>query len=160
MLVFVRTKRMAARLARGLHKRFSIAEIHSDRSQSQRRNAIEGFKSGRYRILIATDIAARGIDVKNIQLVINYDLPDEAESYIHRIGRTGRAGKNGRAVSLATPDQGKLVHHIERLLKKSIRVVKYTENLNFSSTEKPNRPRRTQHQQYHKKRRYGFKKLT
>lgn len=159
-LVFVRTKRMAAKLAHDLHKEFLVAEIHSDRSQSQRRNAIEGFKSGKYRILIATDIAARGIDVKNIQLVINYDLPDEADSYIHRIGRTGRAGKTGRAVSLATPDQGKLVRDIERLLKKSIRVVKQTENLNFSGTEKYNRPHRTQHHQHHKKRRYGFRKLT
>jgi len=145
ILVFVRTKRMAAQMARTLHKKFPIAEIHSDRSQSQRRNAIEGFKAGRYRILIATDIAARGIDVKNIQLVINYDLPDEAESYTHRIGRTGRAGKNGKAVSLATPDQGKLVRDIERLMKKSIPLAKYdqAEKLEFTGrTERPQYPRR------------------
>jgi ATP-dependent RNA helicase RhlE len=127
VLVFVRTKRMAAQLARSLHKNFPVAEIHSDRSQSQRKTAIDGFRSGKYRILIATDIAARGIDIKDIQLVVNYDLPDEAESYIHRIGRTGRAGSSGKAVSLATPDQGQLVRAIERLLKKSIVVIKHSD---------------------------------
>ena len=93
------------------------AEIHSNRSLPQRREALEGFKSGKYRVLIATDIAARGIDVKGIELVINFDLPDSANDYIPRIGRTGRAGHAGRAISFATPDQKDDVNAIERLLK-------------------------------------------
>jgi ATP-dependent RNA helicase RhlE len=137
VLVFVRTKHMARQLTKTLFKIHPVAEIHSNRSQSQRQTAIDGFRSGKYRILIATDIAARGIDVKDIELVINYDLPDEAESYIHRIGRTGRAGSNGQAVSIAAPDQGKLVRAIERLLKKSIKVVKHSdaECLRFDSSD-------------------------
>jgi ATP-dependent RNA helicase RhlE len=126
VLVFVRTKHTARQLTKTLLKTHPVAEIHSNRSQHQREVAIDGFRSGKYRILIATDIAARGIDVKDIQLVINYDLPDEAESYIHRIGRTGRAGSSGQAVSIAATDQGKLVRDIERLLKKPIRVVKHS----------------------------------
>jgi ATP-dependent RNA helicase RhlE len=138
VLVFVRTKHLAKQLTKALYKTHSVAEIHSNRSQSQRQTAIDGFRSGKYRILIATDIAARGIDVKDIQLVINYDLPDEAENYIHRIGRTGRAGSNGRAVSIAAPDQGGLVRDIERLLKKSIKVVRHSdaECLQFEGAEK------------------------
>ncbi|MDR3284272.1 MAG: DEAD/DEAH box helicase [Treponema sp.] len=139
VLVFVRTKHLASKLTRTLVKTYPVAELHSNRSQNQRQNAIDGFRSGKYRILIATDIAARGIDIKDIELVINYDLPDEAESYIHRIGRTGRAGKGGQAVSIAVPDQGKLVRDIERLLKKSIRVVTYpgAESVPFEDAVKP-----------------------
>ncbi|MDR2434359.1 MAG: DEAD/DEAH box helicase [Treponema sp.] len=139
VLVFVRTKHTARQLTKTLFEIHPVAEIHSNRSQSQRQTAIDGFRSGKYRILIATDIAARGIDVKGIQLVINYDLPDEAESYIHRIGRTGRAGSKGHAVSIAAPDQGKLVRDIEGLLKKPIRVVKHpgTEALKFTDADKP-----------------------
>ncbi|MDR2431322.1 MAG: DEAD/DEAH box helicase [Candidatus Margulisbacteria bacterium] len=163
VLVFVRTKRMAAQLARNLHKEFAVAEIHSDRSQGQRRTAIEGFKSGRYRILIATDIAARGIDVKDIQLVINYDLPDEADNYIHRIGRTGRAGSTGKAVSIATPEQGKIIKDIERLLKKSIPVAGQSANLSFDRTAgNPGRTERTRKNgsAYKSGRKsYGFRRL-
>lgn len=118
VLLFCRTKmaarRIAAVLRQGGHR---AAEIHSDRSLSQRREALEGFKRGKYRILVATDIAARGIDVKGIELVINYDLPDETENYIHRIGRTGRAGCPGHAISFATSDQKQDVVNIERLIK-------------------------------------------
>ena len=77
----------------------TAAELHSNRSLAQRRDALEGFKSGRYRILVATDIAARGIDVIGIGLVLNYDLPASSEDYVHRIGRTGRAGKRGKALT-------------------------------------------------------------
>jgi ATP-dependent RNA helicase RhlE len=148
VLVFVRTKHRAKQLTRTLVKTHAVAEIHSNRSQNQRQNAIDGFRSGKYRVLIATDIAARGIDVKDIELVINYDLPDEAESYIHRIGRTGRAGSNGQAVSIAAPDQGKLVRDIERLLKKPIKVAKYAnaEAAQFDAvgkTDKPAAPAKT-----------------
>ena len=128
VLIFSRTKRGAARLTRGLRSvGHYAAEIHSDRSLAQRREALEGFKSGKYRILVATDIAARGIDVKGIELVINFDLPDDAENYIHRIGRTGRAGYEGRAISLATPEQRGEVRSIENLMRTALPVSKHPE---------------------------------
>lgn len=118
ILVFARTRSRARRVSRHIrnlgHK---SAEIHADRTLSQRRAALDGFKDGTYRILVATDIAARGIDVSNIELVLNYDLPDCAEDYVHRIGRTGRAGKSGHAVSFAAPDQASDVREIEKLLR-------------------------------------------
>jgi ATP-dependent RNA helicase RhlE len=120
VLLFTRTKRGANKVARSLKRTgWAAAEIHSDRTQSQRKEALTGFKSGKYRILVATDIAARGIDVQGIELVINYDLPDDPGSYVHRIGRTGRAGMEGRAISLATPDQGGDIRNIEKLIKMS-----------------------------------------
>lgn len=116
-LVFTRTKFIAKRIALSLrNKNFTAAEIHSNRSLSQRREALDGFKSGRYRVLVATDIAARGIDVSGIAVVINYDLPEKPEDYVHRIGRTARAGREGRAISLATPDQRGNIRSIERLM--------------------------------------------
>ncbi|MCX6781376.1 MAG: DEAD/DEAH box helicase [Candidatus Magasanikbacteria bacterium] len=118
VLVFSRTKHGANRMTRMLRDAgFPAAEIHSDRSLSQRREALEGFKRGKYRVLVATDIAARGIDVKGIELVLNFDLPDSSEDYVHRIGRTGRAGQKGRAISFATPDQKQDVRSIERLIR-------------------------------------------
>ena len=117
-LIFSRTK-IGARKIRIMIKDMghNAAEIHSDRSQSQRKEALDGFKSGKYRILVATDIAARGIDVVGIELVINYDLPEDPENYVHRIGRTGRAGHEGRAISFAMPEQGGDVRGIEKLIK-------------------------------------------
>ena len=121
VLIFTRTKHGAAKLSKKLiQSGESATEIHSDRSLGQRRVALDGFKSGLYRVLVATDVAARGIDVKEIALVINYDLPDAAEDYVHRIGRTGRAGKTGRAISFALPDQRRDVQQIERLIGKSL----------------------------------------
>ena len=104
-----------------------VAEIHSDRTMAQRKEAIDGFKAGRYRILVATDIASRGIDVSNIELVVNFDLPEDIENYVHRIGRTGRAGLTGHAISLATPDQGAEVRGIERLIRKKLPITKHPE---------------------------------
>jgi ATP-dependent RNA helicase RhlE len=128
VLLFSRTKRGAARITRGLKAlHHNAAEIHSDRSLAQRREALEGFKTGKYRILVATDIAARGIDVKGIELVINYDLPDDSENYIHRIGRTGRMEHEGRAISFATPDQRGDVRNIEGVMKKTLPIVKHPE---------------------------------
>ncbi len=128
VLLFSRTKRGASRITKGLRRAGqNAAEIHSDRSLAQRREALEGFKSGKYRILVATDIAARGIDVKGIELVINYDLPDDTENYVHRIGRTGRMELEGRAISFATPDQRGDVRAIESLMRMALPVSKHPE---------------------------------
>ncbi len=128
VLVFSRTKHGAHRIARSVKSMgHSSAEIHSDRSLNQRREALDGFKSGKYRVLVATDIAARGIDVKGIELVLNFDLPDHTEDYVHRIGRTGRAGAEGRAISFATPDQSRDVRDIERLMRVQLPVSKLPE---------------------------------
>jgi len=125
ILLFTRTKIGASKISRAIRDMgHSAAEIHSNRSLSQRRDAIEGFKSGKYRILVATDIAARGIDVRGIELVLNYDLPEDADNYVHRIGRTARAGQEGKAISFATPDQGRDVRDIERLIKKVLPISK------------------------------------
>lgn len=121
VLVFSRTKHGAKRICRQLNASgHAAAEIHANRSLSQRKAALSGFKNGAFRILVATDIAARGIDVKGIELVLNFDLPQDAGDYVHRIGRTGRAGAAGRAISFATPDQQNDVRSIERLIRKSI----------------------------------------
>ena len=121
VLVFSRTKHGAKRITADVKKLgHRTAEIHSNKSLSQRKEALEGFKTGRYRILVATDIAARGIDVKGIELVINFDLPDNSQDYVHRIGRTGRAGHAGKAISFATPDQRGDVLSIERLIRTTL----------------------------------------
>lgn len=121
VLVFSRTKHGASNLSKKLQVMgYTSTEIHSNRSLGQRRMALDGFKSGKYRVLVATDVAARGIDVRNISLVVNYDLPDAAEDYVHRIGRTGRAGKSGKAVSFATHEQYRDVKAIERLTKNTL----------------------------------------
>ncbi len=121
VLVFSKTKFGAKRIAASLRALgHTAAEIHSNRSLNQRREALDGFKNGRYRILVATDIAARGIDVKGIELVLNYDLPTNPEDYVHRIGRTARAGAVGRAISFATPDERGDVRDIERLIRTAL----------------------------------------
>ncbi len=128
MLVFSRTKHGAKKIAKVIRSMgHTSAEIHSNRSLAQRREALDGFKSGRYRVLVATDIAARGIDVKGIEVVLNFDLPDNAEDYVHRIGRTGRAGQPGRAISFATPDQGRDVREIEKLTRTMLPITKLPE---------------------------------
>lgn len=120
-LIFTRTKFGAKRVAKAVRDWGERAtEIHSNRSLSQRRDALEGFRSGRFRVLVATDIASRGIDVKGIETVINYDLPSQAEDYVHRIGRTARAGMGGHAISLAMPEERNEVRSIERLIRKAI----------------------------------------
>ncbi|HRK21817.1 MAG TPA: C-terminal helicase domain-containing protein, partial [Fimbriimonadaceae bacterium] len=127
VLVFARTRHGARKLARNIHRLgHSATEIHSDRTLVQRRAALQGFKAGTYRVLVATDIAARGIDVKEISLVINYDVPEKAEDYVHRIGRTGRAGATGHAITLATPEQHKDVTNIERLLQSELPLSKHS----------------------------------
>lgn len=126
ILIFVRTRYGVKNIARKLisngHK---ATEIHSDLSQGQRKRALDSFKSGRSRIMVATDVAARGLDVKGIELVINYDLPDSSSDYVHRIGRTARAGKKGKAISLATPSQLKNIKAIEALIKMRFNIVEH-----------------------------------
>jgi ATP-dependent RNA helicase RhlE len=123
VLVFARTKHGAKRIAATVRTLgHTSAEIHSNRSLSQRKEALQGFKNGKYRVLIATDIAARGIDVTNIELVVNFDLPSTAEDYIHRIGRTGRAGGSGHAISFARTNERNDVRSIERLMQKTLPV--------------------------------------
>jgi len=118
ILLFTRTKRGAHKVAQSLrNSSHRAAEIHSDRTMAQRKEALAGFKSGKHRILVATDIAARGIDVSGIEVVINYDLPDDPENYVHRIGRTGRAGLKGHAISFATPDQRGDLKSIENIIR-------------------------------------------
>lgn len=116
-LVFARTKRATERIARNLNRNgFSAAQIHGDRSQSQRIAALAGFQQGRYRILVATDLASRGIHVQDIAHVINFDLPEIAENFIHRVGRTGRAGKHGLASTLFAREQRSELFQLERTL--------------------------------------------
>jgi len=133
VLMFCRTKYGVQKLTRTIGMSGHTAtEIHSNRSLAQRKQALAGFKSGRYRILVATDIASRGIDVIGISLVINYDLPEKAEDYVHRIGRTGRAGLSGKAISFVAPEQKYSVKTIEKLINSTL-AVKTVEGI----TEKP-----------------------
>lgn len=123
MLVFCRMKFGAKKVAAAVRAMgHTAAEIHANRSLNQRKDALEGFKNGSYRILVATDIAARGIDVSNIEVVINFDLPQAAEDYVHRIGRTGRASATGHAITFAMPDERNDVKGIERLIKATLPV--------------------------------------
>lgn len=118
VLVFSRTRHGARKLSRIVRDNgHTAAELHADRTLEQRRNALQGFKDGRFRVLVATDIAARGIDVKDIGMVLNFDVPKSAEDYVHRTGRTGRAGSKGHAVTLVTPEQGNEVRGIEKLIQ-------------------------------------------
>jgi ATP-dependent RNA helicase RhlE len=120
-LVFVRMKRDANRLARELVRDgISATAIHSDRTQAERERALADFKEGRAPVLVATDIAARGLDIEELPYVINYELPYTPEDYVHRIGRTGRAGLPGEAISLMSPDESRLLAEIERLLKRTL----------------------------------------
>ncbi len=121
VLVFARTRHRTDRVAQALEiAGHSVQRIHADRSQYQRREAMDGFRSGRYRVLVATDIAARGIDVAGIGHVINYDLPQTAEDYVHRIGRTARAAAAGRASSFAAPAERAQLHAIERHIGRAL----------------------------------------
>ncbi len=124
VLVFSRTKRGADRIAKILKVNGIECEaIHGNKSQGRRQEVITNFKSGRTRVIVATDIAARGIDIANLELVINFDLPDMAETYIHRIGRTGRAGKNGTALSFCSQDEHLMVRNIQRLTGNKLNTV-------------------------------------
>jgi ATP-dependent RNA helicase RhlE len=117
-LVFTRTKRRADRVARGVDRAgHKVARIHADRSQGQRRQALDGFKDGSYRVLVATDIASRGIDVAEIGHVVNFDMPHVAEDYVHRVGRTARMEASGRASAFCAPEEAALLRSIEKLTR-------------------------------------------
>jgi ATP-dependent RNA helicase RhlE len=123
-LVFTRTKRRADRLAQSLSREgVETAAIHGDKSQGQRVRTLESFKRGRTRVLVATDVAARGIHVEDIDTVVNFDLPDEPETYVHRVGRTGRAGASGTALSLCATDERGQLASIERLTRRRLQEI-------------------------------------
>jgi ATP-dependent RNA helicase RhlE len=123
VLCFVRTKHGASRLARQLEKDGLVTDaIHGDKSQQTRMEALAAFKEGKLQVLVATDVAARGLDIDDLPVVVNYELPHVPEDYIHRIGRTGRAGALGEAISLVAPDEERYLVDIERLLKKRIEI--------------------------------------
>ncbi len=117
VLVFIRTKHRTDRVARALHKEgFKAQAIHGGRSQNQRQQAIEGFRQGRYSVLVATDVAARGLDVQGVTHVVNFDIPNTTDDYIHRIGRTARANASGNAITFVSPEDSATLHSIERAL--------------------------------------------
>ena len=120
-IVFTKTKLTASRLARQLQREGVAADaIHGDKSQLERMQALEAFKQGKVTVLIATDVAARGLDIDHLPMVINYEIPHAPEDYVHRIGRTGRAGASGTAISLVSPDEEKYLQEIEKLIKREI----------------------------------------
>jgi ATP-dependent RNA helicase RhlE len=121
--VFSRTKHGADKIAKTLNRRHINCEaIHGNKSQNARQTALNNFKSGKTKIIIATDIAARGIDVQDLGVVINYDLPDVAETYVHRIGRTGRAGNTGVAFTFCTKEEKSMLNDIQKLTKKHLKL--------------------------------------
>lgn len=135
VLLFSRTKHGADRIVRDLRKRQILcAAIHGDKTQGQRQRALSEFKEGRIRVLVATDIAARGIDIEKLGYVINFDIPNESETYVHRIGRVGRAGEKGIALSLCEPEENAYIRDIEKLIGKKIPL---NQDHPFPQTEKP-----------------------
>lgn len=135
VLLFARTKHGADKIVRNLKKqRIKSAAIHGDKAQNNRQRTLGQFKDGEIRVLVATDIAARGIDIDSLKYVINYDIPNVAETYVHRIGRTGRAGEAGTAISICEPEENVFVRDIELLINRKIETVK--DNL-YPQTDKP-----------------------
>ena len=135
VLLFSRTKRGADRIVKNLKKEnINSAAIHGDKAQNQRQKALRNFKEGRVKVLVATDIAARGIDIAELKYVINYDIPNLPETYVHRIGRSGRAGADGISISICEPEENAYVKDIEKLIKKKINVI---EDHPFPQTDKP-----------------------
>ncbi|MBT5955613.1 MAG: DEAD/DEAH box helicase [Candidatus Marinimicrobia bacterium] len=124
VLLFSRTKHGADRIVRKLQKNnIKCSAIHGDKSQNQRQKALKEFKENNIRVLVATDIAARGIDINKLRYVINYDIPNEPETYVHRIGRCGRAGEKGVSISICEPEENAYINDIEKLIKQKIKIV-------------------------------------
>ncbi|MBT5749666.1 MAG: DEAD/DEAH box helicase [Flavobacteriales bacterium] len=135
LLLFSRTKHGADRIVRDLKKNnIEAAAIHGDKAQSQRQKALQSFKDSKIRVLVATDIAARGIDIDKLSYVLNYDIPNESETYVHRIGRCGRAGEKGVSISICEPEENVYARDIEKLIKQKITEVK---GHPFPQTDKP-----------------------
>lgn len=134
-LIFTRTKHGADRVAKKLNKQnIKSSSIHGDKAQNQRQNALNKFKEGQLNVLVATDIAARGIDIDKLSLVINYEVPNMPETYVHRIGRTGRAGEEGVAISLCEPEENAFIKDIQKLIGNKIETVADSD---YPQTEKP-----------------------
>jgi len=128
VLIFTRTKHRADKLARQIaHAGHRVTSLHSNRTQGQREQALHGFKTGHFRIMVATDIAARGLDIDSISHVINFDMPDTADAYIHRIGRTGRAQRTGDAFTLVTPEDRDMIRALERIMGGPIKRETFTD---------------------------------
>ncbi|RLD47449.1 MAG: ATP-dependent helicase [Bacteroidetes bacterium] len=135
VLLFSRTKHGADKIARNLKKhRINSAAIHGDKAQNNRQKVLKQFKAGEIRVLVATDIAARGIDIQKLKYVVNYDIPNVAEDYVHRIGRSGRAGEDGNSISICEPEENIYIKDIEKLIKQRINVVNDNP---FPQTDKP-----------------------
>jgi ATP-dependent RNA helicase RhlE len=135
VLLFSRTKHGANKIVTNLKKhKITSAAIHGDKAQNQRQKALSEFKDGKLRVLVATDIAARGIDIDTLRYVINYDIPNEPETYVHRIGRSGRAGEEGVSISLCEPEENVWLKDVEKLIKQKIDVI--SDNP-FPQTDKP-----------------------
>ena len=155
VLLFSRTKHGADRIVRNLRKvKIECAAIHGDKSQNQRQKALKDFKAGKIRVLVATDIAARGIDIDKLRYVINYDIPNESETYVHRIGRCGRAGEEGISISICEPEENVYIKDIEKLTKQKIQTV---DNNPFPQTDKPmNNEEKKEHEKDKQKRKQEF----
>jgi len=135
VLLFSRTKHGADKIVKNLHKkRIEAAAIHGNKSQNQRQKALKDFKDGKKRVLVATDIAARGIDIDKLRHVINYDIPNEPETYVHRIGRCGRAGEEGISISICEPEENAFITDIEKLTRQKIEIVR---DHPFPQTDRP-----------------------
>ena len=135
VLLFSRTKHGANKIVRNLQKfKIKAAAIHGDKAQNQRQKALKQFKAGELRVLVATDIAARGIDIDKLRFVINYDIPNISETYVHRIGRSGRAGEEGIAISISEPEENAYVRDIEKLIKQKLKII---QDNPYPQTDKP-----------------------
>ena len=157
ILIFSRTKHGADRIVRTLKKKkINSAAIHGDKSQSQRQRTLKEFKENKLRVLVATDIAARGIDIDQLNYVLNYDIPNEAETYVHRIGRCGRAGNKGISISICEPEENTYVKDIEKLISKKIDIIN---EFIVSKSEKPmnNQQRKEFEKEKNRKRQEFFK---
>lgn len=138
IIIFSRTKKNVKQIARKLNRtKLQVEEMHSDLKQDEREDVIRRFKNKKVQVLVATDILARGIDIKGLQLVINYDVPDEAEDYVHRVGRTARADESGMAITFITPDEQGKFNRIETLIESTIRKIDVPTEVGESFTYNP-----------------------
>ena len=143
ILVFVRTKIRAERVFKALERiKINSQTIHSDKAQKERSAIMGRFKSGENTVLIATDVSARGIDIPNVEIVVNYDLPEIPENYVHRVGRTGRGSQKGLAISFCSPQEEDTLKTIESFLKKSVKVIDidiqdYKDTIDLSKSTAP-----------------------